>query len=290
MKRTQILSEILTEEKLLDRIKVENFLLVTLKLRPCSRMNLPAELPNGDSIGKKIDEKVFPKLRQLQGETDPQKRLAAIASLKRDMRRAFETIVLSSEHYKAHLNWAKKLGLHSRLVAVRPTLSEFYLYNDRKIGNRLKRLMREREKLRAKAYRNATPTMDRVRFAYPEEFEGSWLKEMGRVLGYPDCCVDAYASDRKKGVNVEQRASQQIETMERHAEIDPLTYFISYFFPCTPNCNEALSRGREIHERLRRDSSELGNLYSSIAEENMRTVRHQPEIIAEYRKRANSHH
>ncbi len=290
MKRTQILSEILTEEKLLDRIKVENFLLVSLKLRPCSRMNLPAELPNGDCIGKKIDEKMFPKLRQLQGETDPHKRLAAIASLKRDMRCAFETIVLSSEHYKAHLNWAKKLGLHSRLVAVRPTLSEFYLYNSRKIGNKLKRLMREREQLRAKTYKIATPTMDRVRFAYPEEFEGSWLKEMGRTLGYPDCCVDAYASDRKEGVNVETRASQQIEKIGQHAEIEPRVYFISYFFPCSPNCKEALSRGKEFHERLCMVSSKLGNLYSNLVADNLRKIRHQPEIIAEYRKRANSYH
>lgn len=289
MIRTQILSDLIIDEKLLDRIKVENFLLVYLNLRPCSRMNLPAELPKGDSIGREIDEQIFPKWGQIQSETDPSKRLAAIASLKRDMRDAFETIVLSSEHYKAHLNWAKKLELHSRLVAVRPTVSEFYLYNNRKIGNRLKRLMRERERLKAKTYKNATPTMDRVRFAYPEEFEGSWLKEMGRTLGYPDCCVDAYASDRRKGVNVEKRASQQIEKIEQHAEIEPLTYFIGYFFPCSPNCKEALSKGKEFHERLCVISSKLGDLYSHLVAENLRNVRHQPEIISEYRKRANSY-
>jgi len=226
----------------------------------------------------------------MQGETDPKKRLAAIASLKRDMRDAFETIVLSSEHYRAHINWAKKLELQSRLVTVRPTVSEFYLYNDRKTGNKLKRLMRERERLKAKAYKMASPTMDRVRFAYPEEFEGSWLKEMGRTLGYPDCCIDAYASDRREGVNVEKRASQQIDRIEQHAEIEPLTYFASYFFPCSPQCPEALSRGREYHERLGTVSSELGNLYSLLAAENLRRVRLQPEIIDEYRKRANSFH
>ena len=286
MIKTQILSEFLTDEKLLDRIKVENYVLVSLNLRPCSRMNLPAELPNGESIGREIDERISPKLRQMQGETDPKKRLAAIASLKRDMRDAFETIVLSSEHYRAHKNWATKLGLQSRLVTVRPTLSEFYLYNNRKTGNKLKRLMRERERLKAKAYKMASPTMDRVRFAYPEEFEGSWLKEMGRTLGYPDCCIDAYASDRREGVNVEKRASQQ---MEQHVEIEPLAYFASYFFPCSPSCPEALSRGKEFHERLSTVSSELGNLYSQLVAENLKRVRLQPEIIDEYRKRANGY-
>jgi hypothetical protein len=253
-------------------------------------MNLPAELPPGDSMGRKIDEQIFPKMGRVKSETDPSKRLAALSSLKGDMRDAFETIVLSSEHYQAHIDWAKRLELQSRLVSVRPTVSEFYLYNNRKIGNRLKRLMRKRERLRAKTYKNATPTMDRVRFAYPEEFEGSWLKEMGRILGYPDCCIDAYASDRKGGVNVEKRASQQIKQVEVHAEIEPRTYFISYFFPCAPNCKDALSKGKELHERLCMVSSELGNLYSHLVAENLRRVHHQPDIIAEYRKRANSHH
>jgi len=253
-------------------------------------MNLPAELPLGNSLGRKIDEQILPKLGKVQSETDPSKRLAAIAALKRDMRDAFKTIVLSSDHQKAHLSWAKKLELHSRLVSVRPTVSEFYLYNNRNIGNRLKRLMRARERLRAKTYKIATPAMDRVRFAYPEEFEGSWLKEMGKTLGYPDCCVDAYASDRKEGVNVEKRASQQIEKIEQHAEIEPLTYFIGYFFPCSPNCKEALFKGKEFHDRLSMVSSKLGNLYSHLVEENYRRVSHQPEIIAEYRKRANSYH
>lgn len=290
MIRPQILSDLIIDDRLLDRIKVENFLLVYFNLRSCSRMNLPAELPPGDSLGRKIDEQIFPKMGRVQSETDPSKRLAALASLKRDMRDAFETIVLSSEHYEAHLHWAKRLELRSRLVAVRPTVSEFYLYNDRTIGNRLKRLMRVRERLRVKTYKIASPTMDRVRFAYPEEFEGSWLKEMGKALGYPDCCVDAYVSDREGGVNVEKRASQQIEKMGQHAEIDPLTYFIGYFFPCYPNCNEALSRGKAFHERLSMVSSELGDLYSHLVAENLRNIRHQPEIISEYRKRANSHH
>ena len=79
MIKTQILSEFLTDDKLLERIKIENYVLVSLNLRPCSRMNLPAELPKGESIGREIDERISPKWRQMQGETDPKKRLAAIA-------------------------------------------------------------------------------------------------------------------------------------------------------------------------------------------------------------------
>ena len=290
MIRTQLLSDLIIDERLLDRIKVENFVLVNLNLRPCSQMNLPAELPEGDIIGRKIDEQIFPKLGQIKRDMDPLKRLTAIDAIKKDMRDAFDEIVISSNHYKAHLNWVKKLELHSRIVDVRPTLSELYIYKNRKIGNRLNRLMRKREKLRAKAYRFASPTMDRARFAYPEEFEGSWLKEMGRILGYTDCCVDAYASDRKEGINVEKRASQQIKEIEQHAEIDPLTYFTGYFFPCSPTCKEALSRGNEFYDRLCMVSSELGNIYMHLVVENLKRVRHQPEIIKEYQKRANRYY
>ncbi len=33
---------------------------------------------------------------------------------------------------------------------------------------------------------------------------------MGRLLGYPQCCVDRYAEDRSGGVNVETRAAGQL--------------------------------------------------------------------------------
>jgi len=250
-------------------------------------MNLPAELPKGEIMGKEIDKQIFSKWGQIKLEKDSLKRLATIATIKKDMRKAFDKIVISSNHYNAHLNWVKKLELHNRIVDVRPTLSELYIYKNNKIGNRLKRLMRKREKLRAKAYNYASPTMDKARFAYPEEFEGSWLKEMGSILGYPNCCVDAYASDRVEGINLEKRASQQIEEIEQHAEIEPLTYFTGYFFPCSPNCKEALSRGNEFHEGLCMVSSDLGNMYMHLVVENLRRVHHQPESITEYRKRAN---
>jgi hypothetical protein len=249
-------------------------------------MTLPAELPNADTMGSTIDRIVYPKMSRIRAETEPRRRLAAIGALKKEMRAAYVKTVKGSKQYQAHMEWADTLRLRSLVVDVRPTVQELYLFRDRVVGKRLRRLMREREKLRARAYARSSPDLERVRFAYPEEFDGSWLRKMGETLGYPSCCVDAYASDREGGRNVEERAAQQIKQAEQQGTIDTFTYFVGYFFPCTPDCDKALSRGREYHERLGEINPSLGELYESMVIENLDRISQQPEVIAKYRARA----
>ena len=274
------------DPRLNPRVKIENYLLVHLELRPCSQTTLPAELPDAEAFGTAIDERVYPKLSGIRAEASPRKRRAAIDALKRDMRAAFEEIVEASDQYRAHLNWAEALGLNSRRFMVRPTVQELYLFRDRGVEKMLKRLMKRRERLRQLVLRHPPPDLRRVQLAYPEEFQGDWLREIGDLLGYPSCCVERYASDREKGVSVEERASRQIQDAEKRGVVDPLTYFVGYFFPCHPDCEAAISKGREYLERLRGINPELGALYKSVVAENMDRVRRQPEIIAEYRSRA----
>jgi hypothetical protein len=61
---------------------------------------------------------------------------------------------------------------------------------------------------------------------------------------------------------------------------------VGHFFPCAPDCEEAISRGREYHEHLTELASSLGELYASLVVENLDRVRRQPEIISSYRARA----
>jgi hypothetical protein len=97
------LSDFLNNSHILPRIKVENFLLVSLGLRPCSQMTLPAELQNAESMASAIDEKIFPKIRSLKSEPDPRKKLMLIGTLKKEMRRTYERFVKDTEIYRSHL-------------------------------------------------------------------------------------------------------------------------------------------------------------------------------------------
>ena len=282
----QWLSDFLNNSHILQRIKVENFLLVSLGLRPCSQMTLPAELQNAESMAKAIDEQLFPKIRSLQSEPDPRKKLMLIGALKKEMRRAYERFVKDTETYRSHLSWIERMGLRKMVVDVRPTVEELYIFKDRDIGKKLRKLMKDREKYRAEAVASARPGMERSRYVFPEEFQGSWIRDIGGILGYPACCVEAYASNREEGINVEFRASRQIEEAAKAGTVNPLTYFVGYFFPCSPNCDEALARGKRCLERLSELHPGLGEIYLKSVAENMENVRHQPEITEKYKARA----
>jgi hypothetical protein len=275
----RLLSRFTRDPMLLPRIKVENYLLVDLRVRPCSQTTLLAELPNAQAMGSAIERIVSPMMGLLQRETDPRRRMAAVKTLRGAMSDAYDKFVVGSPEHRAHLDWAKRFGLKKRMVEVRPTIRELYLFRDGGTGKRLGRLMKEREELRRRAYARATPGTDKIRLAYPEESVGSWTREMGGVLGYPACCVDAYASEREKGTSVESRAARQIEEMERSSGVDAFSYFVGYFYPCTPNCEEASSRGRESLRLLTELDPTLGELYQSQVTENLERVRDQPKPL-----------
>jgi hypothetical protein len=282
------LNKFLEDDNILPRIKIENFLLVSMGLRPCSLMTLPAELPDANAIGGAIDELVFPKLRGLRSEQDPLKKLQLIGALKKEMSRVYAETVKGSEQYKSHKFWVKWLGLRDLTVSVRPTVEELYIFRENSIGKKLESLMKDRQRYRAKAMTSVKPGMDKARYVYPEEFRSPWLKEIGNILGYPDCCVEAYAADREEGRNVEVRASQQLKEAEERGAVDPFTYFIGYFFPCSPSCEEAQKKGASYRKSLVELLPSLGELYEISVVKNMEKVRLQPEIIEQYKARADS--
>ena len=286
MNRFELIDGLMADPLIADRVKIENYLLVYLGLRPCSQITLPAELPGGKTFGVVIDERTYPLLSGVRAETDPRRKLKAIEDVKREMRTAFKEIVEASNQYHAHIRWGKALGLQSLRAEVRPTVQELYLFKEREVKKRLKRLMKDRENLRRQVMHRPPPSLGRVQLAYPEESHGGWLRKMGELLGYPACCAERYASDREGGIAVEERASQQIKEAEQHGAVDAFAYFVGYYFPCNPSCDVAITRGRECHDSLSSFNPQLGEIYTSIVAENLDHVLHQPEIIAEHRAKA----
>lgn len=281
-----MIKSLLSDTRLLRRIKVENYLLVYLGLRPCSLTTLPAELPGAGGLGKTIDERILPRMRHLSSIGDPGERLKAIEALKREMRKAYREVVEASQQYLGHLEWARNLGLRTLQFEVRPTVRELYLFRDRDVEKRLVNLMKERMRLREEVLHHPPQGLGRAHLVYPEEFNGGWVREMGELYGYPRCCVERYASDRENNISVEERAARQLKEAEGRGEAESLAYFVGYFFPCHPRCPSAISTGKRFLEELRSIAPELGDIYESILKENLELIRRQPEIIAEHRRRA----
>jgi hypothetical protein len=271
--------ELLNERLISTKAKIETFLAPTLGLRPASQLTIPAELPHGMEMGQKIDQNVQPQMVQLQKIQDLRTRAVAVQAIKKLLEKNFETIVEESDEYRALYEWSSRIGLRNNQVKVRPTVHEIYFYPDRGTGRTIQNLMREREKIRRKVQRKPGENINTIRFAYPEEFEPKWLHELGKVLGYPECCVKQYADDRANGINVEVRAAQQL--IEAAVDVDTHVYFTGYFFPCSPRCEDALRRGYEWHEAFK-ELQELGELYEQNIYVNTELVLRQPELIQKY--------
>ncbi len=279
---TSIIEELIKEERLFPKAKLEAFLATNLKLRPAGQVIIPAELPHGPQMGQEIDRNMQPHLMQLNSIKDLKTRAIAVQGLKMLLEKNFEAIVEESDEYKALYDWSSRLGLRNNQVKVRPTVHELYFYVDRGTGRDIQKLMREREKIRRKVQRKPGEDINTIHFAYPEEFEPKWLLRMGEVLGYPDCCVRQYAEDRKNGVNVEARASKQLIDAVNEREVDTHVYYTGYFFPCNPRCEKALEKGYQWHKAFNELHPELGKLYEQNIRFNTELVLRQPELIQRY--------
>jgi hypothetical protein len=283
--KNEVFQELLCDKRVLEHVKLENFMLVALGRRLCSQTTIPADLPSGVAMGIAIDAEARLAISNVQLTTELRKKVKAINDAKRIMTTGFEKYVEESEEYLALNNWAKRLELHVNQVMVRPTVHEYYIYRDKETLHRLKKLVSERGLLRATALKKPNLSRGEIQLAYPEEFNSQWIRQMGRLLGYPECCTTRYAEDRESGVNAEQRAAAQLIDV---GVGDPYVYFTAYFFPCSPSCHNAKASGEQNHAALNATIPEAGEAYLSSMRENMERVRRQPELIDDYLRKIKS--
>jgi hypothetical protein len=277
---TETLDELLADEQMLNRVKLDCMLLPYMGLRPVSQIAVPAEFPSGFEMGQSIDRALKPQMDRLQAITEPKAKVQTIQETKKLMETQFETVVENSDPYKAYYSWSDRLGLKSEQAQVRPTVHEIFLLKEGRDGRELKRLIKDREKIRVRVQRRPDPRMGRVRFAYPEEFDPKWITRMGRLLGYPDCCIKQYAQDRVKGVNVETRAATQLaEAIKDEKKVDTHAYILGFFFPCRPDCPNSTEKGYRWQDAFSKMDERLGKMYTELLGVNATMVLRQPELI-----------
>jgi len=277
-----LLDAFLDEPLVLPKSKLEAFLAPSLELRPASQVTIPAELPYGPQLGQRIDAVVKPHLAKLQAISDPKARAKAVQSIKKMLEESFEAIVEEADSYKAYYRWADELGLRNNQIKVRPTVHELYLFKEKGTGRKIRKLMNDRAKIRRKTQRRPGPNVDPIRFAYPEEYDEKWLLRNGDLLGYPQCCVRSYARDRVNGINVEARAARQLIETIKETDVDTHVYFTGFFFPCSPKCENALSRGHKWADAFTELDPKLSGLYENVLLTNTELVLRQPELINKY--------
>ncbi|MCD6154708.1 MAG: DUF483 domain-containing protein [Candidatus Verstraetearchaeota archaeon] len=283
-----LIESFIKDEHITDRVKFEDYLSVYFNIRPCSFFTIPAELPNASELANKIDSECAENVALILATKDLRLRGELIMDLRSKIRKLFKKYVLKSKVFEAHRFWAKRLNLKMRVEEVRPSIQEVYLYKDSKIGKRLKNLFKTRMSIRRAILQMKPIGLPPSLLVYPEELSSTYVKELGSILGYPECCVNKYAEERSSGIYVEERISNQIRELKlKGKNPDPYAFFSSSFIPCSPTCENASSLGKKFHELLKEKFSDYADKYFKCLEENLNVAENFPKIIAEHRRLVN---
>ncbi|MBS3950869.1 MAG: DUF483 domain-containing protein [Peptococcaceae bacterium] len=271
------------------RVRTEAIALVALGVRPMSIVFLPAELPEGNLLGREIDSTYQCWLQEGSSGTLSQRYFfwlqsrgkTTIEHKKSLLRKAYENIVPPQASYKALLGIVQELSLPYIQYEVRPSIRELYICASDAVKERLDQLMQERETIKREAWAKVTSSTPYSLLAYPEEQVPEYLKKLGELLGYPPCCIEAYLTDRTQGQNVENRSAYFLLEFEQMNEaVNPLGFFLKDFFPCRPNCEQALSKGQECYDRLGEVDKNYAEAYLQSVNENKNRVTKYPAIIS----------
>jgi len=291
--------ELAQERGMSDYSKVGNFLPVALGVRPLSLTYLPAELPGGGRLGEAID-KYFAdnytppgagslnRFFRRKGGADAVDPEAELQAKRKTLDEAYNKLVVTSPAYLAHLAWLDKLDLDQVQIKRRPSLREMFIYRDRATRETLMALETIADEARTKAAQRSGRDRDQmlIEYVYANEFEPRYLEGLGRLLGYPECCIAAYTADRASGRNVEQRAWEQVRDKHELGEsVDVRAYFLKDFFPCHPDCPQAIAQG-ELYEALYDEfDQELREVYTGVLWSNFELVQNYPMLIDQHRRR-----
>lgn len=273
--KTDLFKMFKSERDITNRIKIEVFLLQAIKFRDLGILTVPVELPDGSELGAIIDKNYNERLdkdsnslwRKLAGNLFAKKEVARKQSL---IREEYDKVIQESDTYKAHIEWARALKLVGFEYEVRPSVKELFFYNDAHTAQVLQDLMQLRLRIKEEAVKKFSEDTPIQFILYPEEHAPHYIEHMGRVLGYPDCCIEAYLTDRSKGDSVEVRSAVDLHAaLKDKNEIEPWAYFVKGFVPCSPTCKAATELGKQAHKQLGDIHPEIADAYYQLLDDNV---------------------
>lgn len=287
---TRTVVQILNEDKIADRVKVEDLLSVALEARPAGLLVVPLELPDGPALGRAIDHTFSRSYVGIPPEgVPPWERLAwtlstLVARVTRQpvaykaflVRDAFLRHIRRASSYKALRSWARTLGVTLVEGQVRPTIDEVYVGRGRAIASAAFDLQMMRSRIRNRFLRQYRQEGGSFR-VFPEEADPEFTTGVGTLLGYPSCCIERYSGLRHSGEPVEQVAAAEA----RDGQPVPSAYFARDFMPCTPRCEPARAVGDDILAKLDALDPRLASIQARAFEDNVERVMRFPDIIKE---------
>ena len=292
---TEKFMRLLNDANMQERVKLEDFMAVAAGARSMAALMVPPDLPDGDRIRENIDSGYsrryyegrrsgglvgyFDRLRYaaMRALTSPLRYKASL------LREAYEEAVWDHPNYRAHKKWADRLGLNLYEKQLRPSLDEVYLIREQSKVSELAALMVRRDEIRREMFESLRQGRAPQMMLVPEERSPEYLRAMGSLLDYPDCCIEAYVEDASSNVDSALRSSNQISDMDE--DTPPTAFFAASFYPCEPDCKHAQRVGETITELFRDIDDRLADRMMRAYRANMDYVAKYPEIMEDRRRR-----
>lgn len=249
-----VVRDLLNDGTVLERVKVEDLLPVAAGVRPAALVVIPSDLPDALTLGGAIDALVSQRRVRWQAAVRPLARLRRQAEA---LREAYARVVEASTSYRGLKGWIERLGLSAWQLEVRPTVRYLVVYRDPSpvpLLAELAQMLTERRK----------------RIAGWVETDPKFAELLGKVLGYPACCLDNYVRHLAQGVPYEDgMAAQLAARVARGEEPDEAVFFAAGFLPCDPGCAAARAVGTGIREALAAWGPELAERCRQVCRHNL---------------------
>ena len=290
MDKTHVAELYAADHKTSNRVIIEHFLMPKLGIKTCSQVTLPRDMNNGEELAEQINVEFNKQAKEYEEKfavrklSFSKKRMVekAVKQKQSMLAAIFNELVYKDESYLELISWGRIIGLLGLEYEVRPSLREMVLIKDPESKEEVEKLMKYRGIIYQDAKKNFDDKTPIQVMLYPEELIPQYVAEIGRLSGYPECCIKAYMADRQKGDNPRIRGVlEYFEACKAGKEPEPWAYFTSDFVPCRTDCRAAQAQGKKTHKLLGEISAQLAEDYFSLIKENVESFEEEGRVLKE---------
>ncbi len=290
MSKTDAVKMLAKEDLVIQRNVIEQMLLLKLGIKQVGIITFPGALPNSEDVNKRIntiyDERVKAyeekfMLRKLAFSY--QKMVEKAVKHKREiLTQVYNDVVHQDSSYLQYFSYAEELQIMGVEYLVRPAIRELVLFDDASLKDRVKEILQFRVMHMDEVKDSFTDKTPLQIMLYPEELKPEYVQAIGRLYGYPQCCIDRYMEDRAKGDNPEIRGAIQHYESRQKKRPEDWAYFVQGFTPCRPDCKAAQEIGKNAYQKLIQYDTEIGNIYKRFLSENAELFYNQALNLREH--------
>ena len=275
------------EDIISKKLIIENMLLSKIGIKGCSSITIPSDLKQGKEMAERINQQYQEKVTEYENKfswrklaLSPRKLVEkAIKHKQQILKKIFNENVYTNEEYLRLISWGRIIGLIGIEYEIRPSIREMLLFPDPERKEEIERLMQFRAIIKKDSKDSFTEKTPVQILLYPEELNPRYVEEIGKLTGYPECCINAFLNDRAKGDNPLMRGTIDYYSAAKTKKPELWAYYTADFVPCRPDCKAAQDNGHKAYQRLQEVDPGIAEDYQQMMADNRASFESQAEKL-----------